>query len=141
MTLTLLQGRKTYMLTLLAIWSFLKKCWAWTKEHWKWLIFPVGILLYFVGRWTTKTTVVQGGGDQLHAATGVAEKADAVALKAAADAAVARDKQLLELAAQHNVVLEKLAEEQKKKVEDLQGDPAELNSYLLEVGKSTRSSG
>jgi hypothetical protein len=111
--------------------------WAWLKLNWKWLLFPLGVLLYVVGRVSARsnTTVVSPG---LTEHEGVDEKlkAEAAQKKQAADNKAAE--QLNGIEADRRAVANAETERQLKAVEAAQGDPDKVNDLLKKVGKDIR---
>ena len=114
------------------------KVWVWLKANWKTLV--VGIITLglglIVGRVFKKAPVV------ISSALTDAEKERQAAAEASrrkdADAAATRAAEVKKIEEEHTAVIAKLNEEQKAQVAKLEDDPAALNDYLLEIGKSMR---
>lgn len=106
----------------------LKKAWEWLKKYWQWLLFPVGIVLFILGRLTKAGTVVT---------IDPTEKADERAkeerarreTELAAEQARLRAR-LDEVRAENQATLQKLNEEQMGKAAELEADPEKLNEWL-----------
>jgi hypothetical protein len=117
---------------------FFSKAWAWTKKNWQWLLLPIGIILYLVGRAGGDKVVISGQTQTLHDADEAAktERDKAQAEKERLEAA--KNKKVAEVLQEHDATLKKLTDEQKDEMSDLLKDPQELNEYLLQVGKEIR---
>jgi hypothetical protein len=122
--------------TLLAVKVFFGKVWAWLKANWKWLLFPIALLVFLAGWLFKKKVEVIAPGST--AANVAAQKARELAEKQAKEAEAAKAKRIEELKKEHDAVIQKLTDEQKKKVDELVDDPEELNKFLLDVGKQIR---
>lgn len=111
--------------------------WNWVKRYWKWLLFPIGILLFLLGRFTIKkpTPVIA---PELVRASEEEKKAREEAEKRALAAELERERKLLEINAKHEETLKKMTDEQKHKAKELEAQPEKLNEFLLEVGKQIR---
>ena len=116
---------------------FFLKVWSWIKKYWKWLLFPIGVLAFFIGRATAKRnfTVVN---PELHEADKKAREAQKEADREAGEAKTEKDEKVSELKKEHAETLEKLTDEQKERVEELEDEPDALNEFLLGVGKDIR---
>ncbi len=116
---------------------WLIKTWAWLKKYWKWLLFPIGALLYIIGRASARrdVTVVSPGLAEHQA---VREKLDAEAAqqKQEVDAVAAKKLEQVELERQHQVDAE--TKKQVEAVDAAQGDPGSVNDLLKQVGKDLR---
>lgn len=112
------------------------KAWEWTKTNWMWLLFPIGIALYLVGRASGGTTTVVSPASLL--VRDSIAKNDAAAEAAKVRAAEALAARLKEIEAKHAATLEVLTLAQEAKVEELRSDPEALNAFLLSVGKDIR---
>lgn len=115
------------------------KVWLWLKKYWKWLAFPIGILVFILGRLTSRKLPAVIAPELVGAAE-VKEKANreaAVELRRVDDERQAKVKQIEE---KHSEVISKLTDEQKKQYEAIKADPNEVNNFLLGVGKDIRGS-
>lgn len=112
----------------------LKKAWTWVKANWKWILFPVGLLLLFLALNRKKTV----GSTSLLEAGEVKDDAREEANKRIEEAGQEREKKIQQIEEDHADTIAKLTEAQKGRVEELRGDPDELNSFLLNVGKEIR---
>lgn len=115
----------------------LLKILTWLKTNWKWLLFPVGILLFLIGRLTSRKPPVVVAPELVGAAEEklkAEEEAKSKALEAEAD----KKRRLVEIEKEHAEALRKLTDNQKKLVEALKDDPERLNDFLIDVGKSVR---
>lgn len=117
---------------------WLKAAWEWLKKYWKWLLFPVGLLLYVVGRSSAKTnvTVVSPG---LVAHEEVKQKLDAEAAQKKHEADVVAVKQLEVVANQRAAVVDAETKRQMTEIQEAQGDPAAVSDLLKKIGKDIRS--
>jgi hypothetical protein len=106
----------------LPVWMFLT--WEWLKRNWKWLLLPLGVLLWFLGRVTAKKEVI------------ITSTALAEADTAQADAKEAA--QLSGIAAQHSAAVAVATQKQIDAAADAQGDSEAVNSILAGVGKDMR---
>lgn len=115
---------------------FLGKVWSWVKKNWKWLLLPIGVVIFIIGRITAKRNfkVVN---PELHEADKKKREAQEQADREAQEATKERDEKVSELKKEHAETIKKLTDEQKKRAEELK-DPDELNEFLLEVGKEIR---
>lgn len=113
--------------------------WGWVKMHWRWLLFPVGILLFLLGRLTRKSTpVVQVVSPALEGHDKVDQE-----LQKKLDASLTqvdeqKQKQLLDIETEHAATIKTLTDDQKKQMADLRSDPDQLASFLKSVGDSAR---
>lgn len=116
---------------------WLLKTWAWLKKYWKWLLFPVGILLYVVGRASVRkeVTVVSPGLLEHQEVQGKLET-EAAQKKQQADAAATERLGQVELERKRRVDAE--TQKQLASVEAAQGDPSKVNDLLKQVGKDIR---
>lgn len=117
--------------------SWLKATWEWLKKNWKWLLFPVGVLLYVIGRASAKTdvTVVSPG---LTAHEEVKAKLDAEAEAKKQEASVVAEKQLAEIETQRTVVADAETKKQIAEIDEAQGDPKAVSDLLKGIGKDIR---
>ena len=106
----------------------LESAWEWVKTHWQWILFPVGILLFILGRGSKSAEVIT---------TDPTKKADD-------RAKVERERREAELAAEQARLrarldevhqenagkLQKLTEEQMGQAAELEQDPEKLNEWL-----------
>lgn len=111
--------------------------WAWVKKNWKWLLFPIGILLFVIGKVSAKKSyrVIN---PELVDAEKTKRKAREESEAKNLEAKKERDKRLAEVVEAHDTKLQNLTAEQNEKVDELRDDPERLNEYLLEVGKDIR---
>lgn len=122
-------------MTLLAIKLFFSKAWAWLKAHWMWVLFPFGLaftIFEVMSKFKRSPDVVV---PELVGAAKKAADEEAIAEQKMREAETKRSKSLSEIEAKHLDVIQKMNEEQYKKVEELRGEPDKLNEYLLEVSK------
>ena len=111
--------------------------WTWLKANWKWLLFPVGILLFIVGRFTARKLPVVVAPEMVGAAEEKL-KAEEDAKSKALEAEAAKQRRLAEIEKEHAEALKKLTDNQRSLVKALQDDPEKLNDFLIDVGKSVR---
>jgi len=110
--------------------------WSWIRRYWKWLLFPLGILLYFVGRLSAPRRPLQVVNPEQIGADKVRGRADRKAQEAARAAAAERALEVQNIKARHARVIAALTAAQRKQAKTLQDDPAALNAFLLRVGAS-----
>ena len=111
----------------------------WLKENWVWIILPIGIILYVLGYVSKKTRDVTVVPTELHEADKkkevVRKELEVELEKLEAD----KQAQIAAVVKEHAAVIEKLTTEQADEAKKLLVSPAELNVYLLEVGRKVRS--
>lgn len=113
------------------------KAWAWLKLNWKWLIFPLGVLLYVVGRLSSRGNItVVSPGLTGHEEVDEKLKAEAEQKKQAADNKAAEQLTGIETGRRATATAE--TARQIKEVEAAQGDPDKVNDLLKKVGKDIR---
>ena len=111
--------------------------WKWFKKYWMWLLFPVGVLVFIVGRLTAKgpptiiAPEVVGAEEERRRAR---EEADRKAFEAERDRQIKLDK----VRERHDELIKDLTDEQQEKVKELEEDPDKLNEFLLDVGRAVR---
>ncbi len=125
-------------LVLLQAWNWLKRVWLWLKKYWMWLLLPVGVVVFLVGRFTSRKPPDVVAPELLGAADKKLEE-DEKAEREREEAKTKLVERVAEVKREHQEVIEKLDDKQKGRVEELLEDPEELNSFLLEVGKEVRS--
>ena len=116
---------------------WLIKAWCWLKKYWMWLLFPVGILLFIVGRLTAKPLLDVVAPELVDAEKNrrrVQEEAD----KKVEEAEAKREQELDNIRAEHADTVSKLTGEQKEKAKELADDPVKLNEFLISVGREVR---
>lgn len=113
------------------------KVWEWIKKYWKWLIFPVGVVLFFIGQLTARrsSVVIQS---EIAEAEKWQQKAREEAEARAREAELERKKQVEELEKKHEDTIKQLTDDQRSQVERLRDHPEKLSEYLLRVGKDIR---
>lgn len=116
---------------------WLSKAWAWLKKYWQWLLFPVGILLYVIGRSSAKTnvTVVSPGLTEHEA---VKDKLDTEAARQKQQADREAQRQLSDIEMQRRVAEDVETNRQVSEIKEAQGDPQAVNDLLKKVGKDIR---
>lgn len=114
------------------------KVWLWLKKYWKWLIFPIGILVFVLGRLTSRKLPAVIAPELLGAAE-VKEKADRQAVVELRKLDDERQTKVKEIEERHSEVISKLTDDQKKKYEAIKADPNEVNNFLLDIGKDIRN--
>ncbi len=115
----------------------LAAAWSWTKANWKWLLFPIGLLLYVVGRAAARrdVTVVSPG---LVEHQEVQAELDAKAAKQKQEADAKAVGQLSSIEAGRSARVGSETQKQVAEVEAAQGDPTRVNDLLKKVGKDIR---
>lgn len=116
----------------------LKAAWGWLKRNWKWLLFPIGLLLFLVGRFTKKTREVEVVSPELHEHDKKKEDLEKKLQDDLKDVAEEKAEKIAEIEEAHAKTIESLTIDQKHKVDELRGDPEKLTAYLLSVGKDIR---
>lgn len=112
--------------------------WAWLKKWWKVLLFPLGILIWIVGRATARktVTVVSPELSQHQMAREAAERETQTKLRLAGEKRVA---ELDAIDRRNAEVIAKLNEAEARRAEALKDDPIALNKFLKEVGQGVRN--
>lgn len=116
---------------------WLLTAWRWLKKYWMWLLFPVGIFVFIVGRLTARRLpdvvapeIVEAEENRRRAQ----EEADRQVEEAEAE----REQKLDEIREEHAETVSKLTEAQKEKAAELVDDPEKLNEFLTNVGREVR---
>lgn len=116
---------------------FIKSAWSWLKKYWMWLLFPIGALLFLLGKLSVKKpsdVVVPEIVDAEKERRRAQEDADQKALEAAKLRAIKVD----EIRAEHAKVVDELTDTQRAMAKRLEDDPDKLNDFLLDVGVQLR---
>ncbi len=117
---------------------WLVRLWAWLKRNWKWLLFPVGILVYLIGRVSaSKNVSVVSPGLVGHQEVREGLEAEAEAKKQAATERAAE--QLSSIEANRSSKVSSETQKQVDEIEAAQGDPAKVSELLKNIGKDIRS--
>jgi hypothetical protein len=111
--------------------SKIAAAWAWVKKNWRWLLAPVGILLYLLGRAGRRNVVVQSPTLVEHQQ--VAHEAEEKAEAERKVAAATRDKKIERLNQDHDQVIQRLKEADARTAEALKDDPVALSRFLNQV--------
>lgn len=119
----------------LPVWMFLT--WEWLKRNWKWLLLPLGVVLWFLGRATAKKEVTITS-TALDGANTAKDKIDAAADEKRVQADAAEAAQLAGVAAQHSAAVAVATQKQLDVAAAAQGDSEAVNSILTGVGKDMR---
>lgn len=106
----------------------LKKAWEWVKLHWQWILFPVGIVLFVLGRVSTQRDVITTDPTAKADDRAKAEEEIRRQQQAAADAQLRA--QLDAVRAEHAQKLKQLTSEQLDHAATLEDDPEALNTWL-----------
>jgi hypothetical protein len=111
--------------------------WEWLKKHWKWILLPVGLLLFLIGKLTAKKQI-EVVSPALAAADAAKQAIDAQASeqRAAADAKEAG--QLAGVDAAHAAAESAATGKILDTAAEAQGDSDRVNAVLHEVGKGMR---
>jgi hypothetical protein len=117
--------------------KWMLKAWLWLKKYWQWLVFPVGIALFLVGRWTKKKPP-EVVAPELVGAAEVKAQAEKEAQKKLEEAEAKKEKQLKAIEDAHAKTINKLTAAQLDQMAGLKKDPDKLNAFLLDVGKKIR---
>lgn len=114
------------------------KAWGWLKRNWKWLILPVGIVLFLIGRFSKKTREFEVVSPAL---SGVDEKREKLMVDLTDDVEIVEKEKvekLKKIDEEHAETVKKLTSDQKREADNLRDDPDELLEFLLGVGKDVR---
>lgn len=113
------------------------QAWAWVKRNWKWLLFPIGVLAYVVGRATAKTnvTVVSPG---LVEHEEVKNKLDAEAAQKKHEADVQATEQLAAIETARKAAVDAERQKQVSRIDEVQGSPEKVTDLLKQIGKDIR---
>lgn len=106
----------------------LKKVWEWLKANWKWLLFPVGIVLFIIGRFSRPPELVT-----IDPTKEADERAKAERERREAELAAEQARLRERLDAVHRAnadKLKKLTNEQMDQAAELEQDPEKLNEWL-----------
>lgn len=117
---------------------WLSATWAWLKKYWKWLLFPIGAMLYFVGRATSKTTTTVIS-PSLEGHEEVKTKLDNEASARKQQADVVASQELSAIEVQRAQSADEETKKQVAAVEAAHGDPAKVTDLLKQIGKDLRS--
>lgn len=111
--------------------------WSWLKKYWMWLLFPIGILIFILGKISVcKSPDVVA--PELVGAEEERRKAQEGADRQVFIATKEREKKLDEIRKEHEQVIKDLTDEQRGQVKELEEDPDKLNDFLLDVGRQIR---
>ena len=102
--------------------------WPWLKKNWQWLLFPVGILLFFAGRFSKPAEVIT-----VAPTREADERARVEAARRQAELTAERDRlqaRLDEVRKENENKLRELTYAQAREVDRLQNDPEALNAFL-----------
>jgi hypothetical protein len=117
--------------------SKLALAWAWVKKNWHWVVLPVGILLYLMGRAGRKPPVVSPALVQHFE---VVAKAEEKAQEQTAAAQAVHDEKVETVNHTHDQVIQRIKEADARTEAVLADDPIALNRFLKQVGRDQRSS-
>ena len=110
---------------------------VWLKKYWKWLLLPIGLLLWLLGRLTAKKTVTI-------TSTAIAEadeakgKINAEAAEKVREADAKEAAQLAGISAQQAAAVARETQKQVDAAAEAQGDPDAVNALLIQTGKDAR---
>lgn len=108
----------------------------WVKTHWKWLLFPVGALLWFLGRSGRRPVVVRSSEAEGQAKVEV--EASRVAFEKIEEARAKRASGVSRVEREVDAKLQDQDEEVRRKAEELENDPEALNDFLKSTGRDVR---
>ena len=125
------------MLWWLAVKKGVAAMWSWLKKYWMWLLLPVGVVVFFLGKLSGRKApeIVTS---ELVGASETKVDADKKAGEEKAEAKEELGLKKAEVLKEHAETVKKLNEEQKKRADELVDNPKKLNDFLLEVGRSMR---
>lgn len=117
--------------------TFFGTAWRWLKRNWKWLLLPVGIVIWLVGRlMARKTVVVESSALGEHAE--VERKVEAQAEEKKAELAQEREAQLAGIAAEHAAKSTSITQQHVAEAAATEGDSEKVNDLLSQVSKDMR---
>ena len=125
------------MLWWLAVKKAASATWVWLKKYWQWLLLPVGVALYFLGRKQGGVKVIADR-EESDAARALKEKIEAKAAEEQEEAKAELLRKSKEVVERNQEVIEKLTDKQKQMADEMLDDPEALNSFLLDVGRKVR---
>lgn len=111
--------------------------WEWLKKNWKWLLLPIGLLLWFIGRSSGKREVTVTS-TALGEHEAMARQLDAEAAQQKATADAKESSALAGIAANQSAQTAAATQKQIDAAAAAEGDPYKVNSLLLDVGKDMR---
>lgn len=121
----------------LSLW-WTEKALPWLKRNWMWLLLPVGIILFLLGRGSKPTRKIDVVSTKLHGADAKREELKKELAEKVKELDDEKVDKISTVVKEHKETIEKLTNEQKGEADNLLGDPDKLNSYLLEVGRRVR---
>jgi len=125
------------MLWWLAVKKGAASAWAWLKKYWVWVVGLLGgLVLFLAGRFTRKAPDVIAPELLGHVNKKIEVDEEAERKKEEAKAKLVE--RVSEIKRDHDETIEHLDDKQKERMDELLEDPDDLNSFLLEVGKSVR---
>lgn len=125
-------------MTWLAVRAAFASAWAWLKKYWHWLLFPIGILLFVLGRLGAKKAPIVVVDSELAGHQKVVEQANADAQRAQQEAAKNASTELGGIAAHHASEVDEVGRQQTAEVEAARGDLDKTNDLLKQLGKDMR---
>lgn len=118
--------------------SQLLSAWAWLKKNWKWLLLPIGVAAWFLGRASAKKTIVVTS-PELTAHDEFRAGVEAETREKLEQAESERRQAHVRIEVQKDERLHELDAEAERKTAELQQDPEAINDFLKKVGKSVRN--
>jgi len=116
---------------------WLSVAWAWLKRNWHWIIAPVGVALWLLGRLGSKRPVVITSGQLAEQALTEAKAAQQAAL-ARAEVDNAHAAALQKLDAGYAVQIKGVSQTAQREAEKVGDDPEAVNALLHGVSKDIR---
>lgn len=115
----------------------LKAVLAFIKKWWKFILFPIGVIVWFIGRASGKTTVVVAS-PALEEHAELQRKLDEQTAQKKAAAEVTRKSRDAAIQDRHEATMGESHQRAEKAVEAYSTEPIDLTEYLKRVGKDVR---
>lgn len=111
--------------------------WLWLKKNWKWIVLPVGVLVWLLGR-SSKKPVVQAVSPELLGHSSVKAELEQEGIRRLKEAAAQHEAQRAALDAKNQQVLREINERAELKAAELVENPDNVNDFLKKVGRDVR---
>ena len=125
-------------MTWLGIRLWFAGAWLWLKKYWHWLLFPVGVLLFVLGRLGAKKAPIVVVDSELVGHQKVVEQANEAAAQAQQEAAKNASVELGGIEAHHTAAVDEVGRAQTAEVEAARGDLDKTNEMLKQLGRDVR---
>lgn len=117
--------------------SKLAAAWEWVKKNWHWIVVPVGVVLYLMGRAGRRNVHVVS--PQLVQHEEVEREAEQKATSEQQAAAKTHDEKVQQVDQVYENLVKNIKAADARRAEALKDDPVALNRFLKEVDKTTKS--